>query len=154
MKSKSSTGIILASFVIAFSSSAAGDDTPLNGDLAKLQGTWTAMVGPKKNFRAVATIEGKVVTVKRTNPNGEETQVTCEIQIDEQAKPLKTIDWVKFIQPDGAVGQDTLGIYEIVDEDTVRICNGGPGGQRPTEFKEGENGRPQLITMKRQAKSK
>ena len=40
-------------------------------------------------------------------------------------------------------------IYEFKD-DTLRICAGGPGDERPTEFKSEEGGRSMLITLRRE----
>jgi uncharacterized protein (TIGR03067 family) len=64
--------------------------------------------------------------------NGQEYEITGEIKLDEDAKPYKTIDWVEFVRPNGQEALDNLGLYEYNGE-TLRICNGGPGNERPTE---------------------
>ncbi len=123
-------------------------DAP-KGDLGKLQGTWTAKVGPEKNVPIVLTIQGKAVTLKITGPDGQEYNSKGEIKVDESAKPFKTIDWVKFTRPDGEEAPENLALYEFLDADTVRLCSGGPGNERPTEFKAGDGGPPNILELKR-----
>jgi uncharacterized protein (TIGR03067 family) len=69
------------------------------------------------------------------------------VKIDEKAKP-KTWDWTKFSGPDGQEVPDNPAIYDI-DGDSLKICSGGPGNARPTEFKAGEEGPPNLVTLTR-----
>ena len=71
-----------------------------------------------------------------------------EIKIDEAAKPEKTLDWVNFTTKTGDKAPVNLGIYEL-NGDAITICNGGPGNERPTEFKAGEGGQPQLFVLNR-----
>ena len=123
------------------------------GDLAKLQGDWTAKVGPEKNIEMVITIKGNTVTLKFDTPANGEVELKGELKIDEAAKPQKTIDWVKFIGPNGEAAPENLGIYDFPDADTVRFCSGGPGNERPTEFKQGEGGPPNLVVVKRKKES-
>lgn len=122
------------------------------GDLGKLQGKWTSKVkGPDNQEIPILTIiNGKTASFKVTIPDGREIEFKGEIKIDEQSKPHKTIDWVKFTTPMGDAAPDNLGIYEIVDENTIKVCNGGPGNERPSEFKESQDGPPRLLTMKRE----
>jgi uncharacterized protein (TIGR03067 family) len=128
---------------------AAADDPPVKGDLAKLQGTWSAKVGPEKNVLIVVTFKGSDVALKVSAPNGREYETTGAVKLDDQAKPHKTVDWVKFTNAMGEAVPENLGLYEFVDADTLRVCTGGPGNERPTEFKAGEGGPPQLFTLKR-----
>lgn len=133
---------------------AAGADdkaTKPGGDLARFQGGWTAKAGPKKNVPVSITIKGNTVALKVSPPNGQEYESTGELQIDEKARPNKTIDWVKFTRPNGEPAPENLGIYEFVDRDTLRVCSGGPGNERPTEFQKGEDGPPSLIVFTRKA---
>ena len=128
---------------------ARADDPAPKGDLAKLQGTWTAKVGPEKSIPISLTIKGTTVTLAFTTPEGDEVKSTGALKLDETAKPYKTIDWVKFTRPDGEDALDNLSIYEFVGDD-LKLCSGGPGNERPTEFKAGEGGPPHLVVLKRE----
>ncbi len=129
----------------------AADEKPLKGDLAKIQGAWTTKIGPEQNLDAVVTFRGTEVKLKLTTPDGQDFELTGEIKLDEEAKPHKTIDWAKFKTPNGDDAPDNLGIYEIVDKDTVKVCNGGPNNPRPKEMKAGDGGDPHILTLKRKA---
>lgn len=118
------------------------------GDLAKLQGKWSAMVGPEKNIPLVVVFKGNSASFKLT-VQGEEREFAGEIKLDESAKPHKTIDWVKFKRPNGEDAPENLGIYEFDGKD-LKICNGGPGNERPTEFKPGDDDHPRLIILKKE----
>ena len=126
---------------------ACADEPALTGDLAKLQGQWTAAYGPKK-IPMVVTIKGTGVSLTVTRPDGQEREWKGEIKIDENARPHKTIDWIKFTKPNGEPARDDLGIYKL-EADSITICNGGPGNERPTEFRAGEGGPPQLFVLNR-----
>src|SRR3954454_2653019 len=80
---------------------AAADEKPLKGDLAKFQGSWTTKLGPEQNLDAVVTFKGTEVAVKVATPDGQEIEIKGEIKLDEEAKPHKTIDWIKFKTPNG-----------------------------------------------------
>lgn len=125
-------------------------DAP-KGDLAKFQGTWTAKAGPQKNVPIALTFKGKAVSLKVHLPDGQEYETRGEIKLDETARPHKTIDWVKFTTPAGDAAAENLGLYEFVDADTLRVCSGGPGNERPTEFKAAEAGPPNLLVLTRKA---
>src|SRR5262249_52431102 len=88
-----------------------------------------------------------------TSPQGDDFELRGEIKLDETAKPHKALDWVKFVDLQGNEIAENRAIYEIVDADTIRVCSGGPGGDRPTEFEDGDGGRPNLIVLKREAKA-
>jgi uncharacterized protein (TIGR03067 family) len=121
------------------------------GDLAKLQGKWSAKLGPEKNIDIVIVIDGKTCNAKATLPDRGEFEVKGEIALNETAKPNKTIDWKNFKGPDGNDIANNPGIYVIEDDNTVKVCNGGPGKERPTEFKGADEGEPTLFTLKREA---
>jgi uncharacterized protein (TIGR03067 family) len=129
---------------------AAADDAEPKGDLAKFQGRWKMMVGPEKNFPIALLIKGKTATVSGSTPDGQDFQIKGEIKLDDAAKPFRTIDWVKFAGPEGNDLPENKGIYELVDRDTIKVCNGGPGKDRPTVFKEGEAGSPDVTLLKRE----
>lgn len=134
--------------ILPLLAAAADDDAP-KGDLGKFQGKWKATVGPEKNVTLSILIKKSAVTATIAAPDGQEFEIKGEIKLDETAKPTKTVDWVKFIGPDGNEAPDNKGLYELVDADTIKVCNGGPGNDRPTEFKDGDGGNPSLIILKR-----
>ena len=119
----------------------------LTGDIAKLQGQWTATFGPQ-NIVVVLTIKGTGALLAFSSAGGQSGESKGELKIDENAKPQKTLDWVKFSAKTGDTAPTNLGIYKL-DGDSITICNGGPGNERPTEFKAGEGGKPQLFVLTR-----
>jgi uncharacterized protein (TIGR03067 family) len=124
-----------------------GDDAAPSGDLAKLQGSWTAKVGPEENIPITLEVRDRKVTIKGTRPDGQDFTLSGEIKVDDKASP-KTVDWVKFTNAQGDEVPANLGIYKL-DGDSLVVCSGGPGNERPTEFKKGDQGPPQLITFAR-----
>ena len=136
--------------LVSINADTLADDSALKGDLAKLQGKWTAKGGPDMDIPIIITIKGNAVSCKVTLKDGTEVASNGEIKLDESAKPHKTIDWRKFTRPDGQEAPENLGIYSFEGDD-FKICNGGPGNERPTEFKAGEgNGPPRVIILKRE----
>ena len=130
---------------LVLSHSGAADEP--KGDLAKVQGKWTAMVGPDKNIPIVVEFKGTnaiiLVTVQERELN-----IKGEIKLDETKSP-KQWDWTKFeSESDGNHVEDNLAIYKFNGEKLV-LCSGGPGGQRPTEFKDGDGGMPSLVEFTR-----
>jgi uncharacterized protein (TIGR03067 family) len=144
---------MLPAVVITLSAGAvwADDETP-KGDLAKLQGTWKGTIGPNQDVPVTVKIDGKSVTATFTNDEGKEVALKGEMKVDDKAKP-KTVDFVKFTDPDGKEMPDNLGIYELND-DEWKVCNGGANNPRPTEFKEGEEGGQHLLVLKREKAAK
>lgn len=116
------------------------DDKPLKGDLAKLQGKWTATVQIRPGTEMVWNyeIEGKTVHIRITPANGKPVELKEDFKIDETSKPHKSIDWIKRVDPNGHQLPDMPAIYAFDDDDTLRICQpaGGPGlrPERPKEF--------------------
>jgi uncharacterized protein (TIGR03067 family) len=144
------THLLCSAVLFAATTVAIADEPALTGDLARLQGQWTALFGPQKSIPIVVTIQGKSATLAITRPDGREYQSKGEIKIDEDAQPYKTIDWIKFTTSGGEPAPVNLGIY-MLKGDSITICNGGPGNERPTEFKAGEGGPPQLLVLNRKA---
>jgi uncharacterized protein (TIGR03067 family) len=138
--------LLLATACTALSATVAADDT-VTGDLAKLQGTWTTLAGPKKDIPVALEIRGKAVTVRVSITRKRKIQAKGELVLDEKAFP-KTIDWVKFIGLDDQEFPEILAIYEL-SGDELRVCNGGPNNERPSEFKPGEGCLADLLTFKR-----
>lgn len=121
---------------------------PLEGDLAKVQGRWKAMVGPNQEIPIVMEIKDQTVLATFKTPKGEDVPLKGEIRLDDAPRP-KTWDWVKFTRPDGSEAPPNLAVYEL-DGDTLTICNGGPGRPRPGELKAGEAGPPHLVIFRRE----
>lgn len=141
-----SLGAALALIVIG---PARADDKP-KGDLAKLQGKWVARPVPGKDLSTNLLIEGSNCTATYTSSNGGGgVAMSGKIKVDETAKPHKTIDFTGFKQPNGEDMEPNRGIYQIQADGTVKLCTGGPGRDRPTEFKSAEGG-PELTTLARE----
>ena len=127
---------------------AATEAASKGGDLAKMQGRWTAKVGPNKNATLTITIKGKSIQFVIPTADGTPREPKGEIKIDETAKPQKTVDWLNLTGPSGQAAPPILGIYKF-EGDSLIICSGGVGGDRPTEFKAGEGNKPNLIVLSR-----
>jgi uncharacterized protein (TIGR03067 family) len=128
--------IFLATLCCAVGFAASGtDQTDLESELKKFQGTWTVessttggMDLPAADLKAfILTFEGDTHTLKR----GDELVQVGTQKLDPSKSP-KAIDMIMTAGPNkGAV---MLGIYEI-DGDTLRVCFDPQGKKRPTEFK-------------------
>ena len=104
----------------------AADEPKVEGDLAKLQGKWSAPA--QEGGKVSYTIRGdklKVVAPTRT--------YEMTLKLDPAARPEKTIDFRIDEAPDDAKGQTSKGIYKFVG-DKFAFCF-APMGDRPTEFK-------------------
>src|SRR4051812_2810414 len=132
---------------LVVASGSLADEPAVTGDLARLQGQWSARIGPKQ-IPMTVTIKGTTASMTIASPDGQEHESKGEIKIDELARPFKTLDWVKFTRPDGEAAPENLGIYNL-EGDSIPICNGGPGRDRPTEFRAGVGGPPQLFVLNR-----
>ena len=97
-------------------------------------------------------IKGDDCSLDNVLPNGEKMGFASKIEVNEQARPHKTIDHTDIVRYGGSGnGPDHIsGIYEFVDENTIKFCNGFD--KRPTEFKNGNGGPPILFTLKRETK--
>jgi uncharacterized protein (TIGR03067 family) len=137
---------LMAAMAVGTSSASALAEEP-KGDLAKLQGAWTAKVGPDKNIPITLAIKGNAIELTGTRPGGEEFKLTGELKIDEKASP-KSFNWAKLTNRDGNELPENLGIYKL-DGDSWTVCAGGPGNERPTKFEAGEGGPPNLLTWAR-----
>ena len=140
--------LVLATLILAIVSSATlaqetKKEDALKGDLAKLQGKWSAMVGPNKDLPITVTFKDLSATILITI-NGEERTIKGEFKLDD-AKTPKQWDWTKFESPNGEKVPETFAIYKI-EGDKLTIRSGGPGVlDRPTKFEAGEGGAPNLV---------
>lgn len=126
---------------------AAAADPKLEGDLARLQGRWTALAGARREIRVVLEVEGHRVRVGITLPHGLPFRVRGELLLDETASP-RALTWTKFAGLDGQDLPDIPAIY-TVEGDTFRLSNGGPNGNRPAEFKPGDGVLADLLVFQR-----
>ena len=143
---------LLAALVVLTASTLviAGDPPEkLKGDIAKLQGKWTAKFGPGEGIEVEIAFKDKTATFSIKAPDEQAFEVKGEVKLDEEAKPHKTIDWVKFNGPDGNPFPDNLGIYAFDGDDKVKLCSGGHGNARPAEFKTGEGPGTTLIMTRK-----
>jgi uncharacterized protein (TIGR03067 family) len=138
--------LLSAVFVLATTGIALADDKAPAGDLAKLQGKWKGTIG-QGELEVTVEIKDTTVTASYVSGQGENVSLKGKLKVDDKAQP-KTVDWVEFKRDNGDEMPDNLAIYEL-SGDEWKICNGGPGNPRPTEFKNGDDGQPSLITLKR-----
>lgn len=136
--------LLLAGLLIVPSLTRAADKPA--GDVAKFQGKWSGLAGPGGNIPFTVTFEKEKV-ILGFEANGEEMKIEGEFVLNEKSSP-PTIDWVKFSTPNGDEVPNNLGIYKIEGE-KITFCSGGPGNERPTEFKAGEGGPPNLVVVTR-----
>jgi uncharacterized protein (TIGR03067 family) len=140
--------LVLSTLLLAVVSTATfAQDTKkedaLKGDLAKIQGKWSAKVGPNKDIPITVAFKDQTATILITI-EGEERTIKGEFKLDETKSP-KQWDWTKFESPTGEKVPENLAIYKV-EGDKLTICSGGPGNaERPKEFKEGEGGPPNLV---------
>lgn len=125
---------LLLAALTAATTAATADDTPLKGDLAKIQGKWTATAEPRPGLKLswLYQIEGNTVRIRVTTPNGQEVEHKGEFKINESGKPHKTIDWIKRTDPTSGVElPDIPAIYAFENDDVLKICQPAVGRERP-----------------------
>ena len=117
-----------------------------DGDAAKLKGKWSAKVGPNQDIPITIEFKDKAIEIA-VNVEGQQLTIKGDYKLDEQSKP-KGIDFLNFKSDDGNALEDNKGIYDVSGDD-LKICTGGPGNSRPTEFFPQEEGGRGTITLKR-----
>jgi uncharacterized protein (TIGR03067 family) len=138
--------ILLGVSLLVIVAAARAEDKPA-GDLGLMQGKWKTMVGPNKDIPVVLEIKGKKAKASFHDAEGKAMSIEGEVLLDEKADP-KRLDWVHFTRPNGEEADPNLAIYKF-NGDVLTICNGGPNNPRPTEFKNGDNGPPNLIVFEK-----
>jgi uncharacterized protein (TIGR03067 family) len=126
----------------------AAEEKPIKGDLAKLQGTWTAPAGPNDDLAITMTVKFNAYTASWDRGDGTKLELRGELRVNEKATPHKTIDFFNTKRDDGEDARDSLGIYEF-DGEKVKFCVGGAGEERPAEFKRGVDGAPHILIFTR-----
>ena len=131
--------------------SAFGAQEPAKQELARHQGTWTAVSfrregqeTPAEIVRTITrTVEGDHVVWKRDGKSFAGTTVVLD-----PGRDPRTID----VLPDGGPsrGKRVLGIYKI-EKDTLTLCMADPDQPRPREFKAEKGSKHTLMVFKRQA---
>ena len=123
-------------------------------NLKPLLGEWEAKAGPNEEVKVWMKIHVDArVTSKVTNAEGREFEIQGKVRLGQKGD-VKTLDWLEFKRPDGNGNfEDNHAIYRL-DGDTLEICSGGPGNERPTEFKAGEGGRPSLLKFTKKTAEK
>ncbi len=130
MKMHLATLLVLATTV----SPAFAQDKAPEGDLAKLQGDWRAMVGPNKDLPLMLTIKNDDLSLHVTTPQGEDVTLKGKISVNEKTDP-KQMDWTEMTAGDREV-PDNKAIYKL-DGNTLSI-RGGRDQNRPENFDDAE----------------
>jgi hypothetical protein len=142
--------LLSIALLVGLGITAPADDKPKKDDLARFQGKWTGKTGRDGAFFSTMTIKGDICSFDNVRQNGEKIGYTSKIEVNEHARPHKTIDQTDIVRYGGSgIGPDHIfGIYEFIDDNTIKICNGFD--ERPTEFKNGNGGPPIVFTLKRE----
>ena len=130
---------------------ALGAQEPAKQELARHQGTWTAVSfrregqeTPAEIVRTITrTVEGDHVVWKRDGKSFAGTTVVLD-----PGRDPKAID----VLPDGGPsrGKRVLGIYKI-EKDTLTLCMADPDQPRPREFKAEKGSKHTLMVFRRRA---
>ncbi len=130
MKTLSIT-IALLAFGLLVAPAPAADEP--QGDLANFQGSWTAKI-EESGLVISLEIDGKAMTARWTKSDGTKVETRSEIRLSDRTSP-RNVDFINTKDASGDKIQDRLAIYKI-DGENIDICTGGPGADRPTEFKD------------------
>jgi uncharacterized protein (TIGR03067 family) len=103
------------------------DEPKIEGDLKKLQGTWTS-----KDDQGESTwlFQGNKLSLKTPN-----RAYQISITLDPQAKPIPTIDFKTDPNSPNAPDYMAQGIYKFDGDKKLFICFGDAQAGRPKEFK-------------------
>lgn len=128
----------LLTVLTAATIAAVAEDNPLKGDLAKLQGKWTATVeiGPGNKHCFLFQFEGNTLRIRATTSNRQESERTVKFKIDESGTPHKAMDWITRIDVNGVERSDVPAIYAFENDDILKICQPVVLSERPERPKE------------------
>jgi uncharacterized protein (TIGR03067 family) len=144
---------LIAAVLLGFSPPGASDELPENGpgavkgDLERVQGVWVTQAGPRKKYSVVLEIREATARVEIRTPQGLTIHAEGLVRIDDSVTP-RALDWANFKASDGQQLPDVPAIYEF-DGETLRVCNGGLNGRRPTEFVPGEGSLADVVVFRR-----
>ena len=137
---------------ISLCAAAFGAQEPAKQELARHQGTWTAVSfrregqeTPAEIVRTITrTVEGDHVVWRRDGKSFAGTTVVLD-----PGRDPKTID----VLPDGGPsrGKRVLGIYKL-ENDTLTLCMADADQPRPREFKAEKGTRQTLMVFRREQK--
>jgi uncharacterized protein (TIGR03067 family) len=147
--------LVAAGVVVALAVCAVGaQDDATKKDLKAMEGTWAVTVhefgGEKVSEDQNKQFNGKLVV-----KDGKYTVFTGDMKIGAGTIKLdasKTPKHVDAVSDEGAdKGKAMQGIYKIEGE-TMMVCFGQPGSDRPTEFKTKKDTTQMLLSYKRAKK--
>jgi uncharacterized protein (TIGR03067 family) len=124
------------------------EPTGASGDLALLQGRWSARAGARREVRVLLDIKGQKATATIKTPHGMKLILTGEVKLDQTTSPRR-VDWVNFTGADQQEFPPLRGIYAIKG-DRFTLCNGGLKGGRPSEFKAGDGILSEVVVFERE----
>ncbi len=113
-------------------------------DKDKLQGTWTVVSAEgsgQPSADEVKTLKFIVTGTQYTVKKGDEVVVKGTVTLDPAKKPKELT-----LKDDGD-DKPTLGIYTF-EGDTLKVCTGDPGKERPREFS-AKGGNVLLVVLKK-----
>jgi len=146
MKPRTFSSALFAISALLITSAAHADD------LKAMQGTWK-LESAETRGQKVESDEAKDIVVKIT---GERYEVRVNdkidggtLKLDETQKP-KTMDATDTEGDD--VGKVVKAIYEL-SGDTLRVCHGGDGDERPKEMATKEDSSVIIMIFKREKKT-
>ncbi len=107
-------------------------EAKLEGDLARLQGTWKAeKLGPERDLTVVLTFKGQnVLYVARKGDGEEQRKIEAKVNLVESTDPKQIT-----LTAENQELPDNLGIYKFDDDDKLIIRAGTL--ERPSEFEDG-----------------
>jgi uncharacterized protein (TIGR03067 family) len=135
--------------LLGVSNAVAGETSAAPGDLGRIQGSWTAQAGSRREIRVEMNINGREVKVAISTPQGLNIQAEGELKLDESTSP-RSLDWVRFSGPDQQRYPAMPAVYKLEGE-TFTVCNGGFLGPRPKDFKPGEGALSDVVVFHRSA---
>jgi uncharacterized protein (TIGR03067 family) len=126
----------------------AGAAVPVDSDLARLQGRWTARAGAHREIRVTLQIHETRADVAIATPQGLRINVRGEVKLDNSTLPHR-VDWIKFTGADQQQFPLIPGIYSL-EQNQFTVCTGGLNGSRPREFKAGDGVLTEVVTFRRE----